>query len=367
MTGRQRLLAALGRQQPDVVPVTWELVDRFAHAVTGRSGWRAMVEVHRQIGSAVFNLQGIGPHLRGEPREGYQDRSVCTKQADGSSMHLRTLRTPGGTLTDRRVTGFIPGDPLVLKTIEYLVKDRSDYDIVERFWDGWAQVARPDVTESVVAQAFIGDDGLAGYWMCDSLYHVASLRRDTEYILDLIEIPRRMQQLFDVIDRLKEKEIDAFNASAAEVLILDVCWASTSILSPKMVDQFVMPRLHRLAQRVAKDKIWGFFTTGKIRPVLPWLVDCEPDFIQHFDVLGDCDLAEVSRTFGDRICIVGNYNPVVLAKGSVADAQREAQRCLDAAMAGGGYIMSTSDEVPADAKLENMKAVVEYVNQHGRY
>ena len=29
--------------------------------------------------------------------------------------------------------------------------------------------------------------------------------------------------------------------------------------------------------------------------------------------------------------------------------------------------MSTSDEVPADAKFANMKAVVEYVAEHGRY
>lgn len=45
----------------------------------------------------------------------------------------------------------------------------------------------------------------------------------------------------------------------------------------------------------------------------------------------------------------------------------EARRCLDAAMAGGGYVMSTSDEVPADASLDNIKAVVEYVAEHGRY
>ena len=96
-------------------------------------------------------------------------------------------------------------------------------------------------------------------------------------------------------------------------------------------------------------------------------MECGPHFIQHFDVLGDCDLAEVKRTFGRRTSIVGNYSPVVLARGTLDDARREARRCLDAAMAGGGYVMSTSDEVPADAKLDNMKAVVEYVDAHGRY
>jgi len=129
----------------------------------------------------------------------------------------------------------------------------------------------------------------------------------------------------------------------------------------------VIPRARLLAEKISSDKLWGFFTTGRIRDVLPDLVDCGSHFIQHFDVLGDCDLAEVKKTFGNRVCIVGNYNPVILARGSLEDARLEAQRCLDAAMAGGGYVMSTSDEVPADANPDNMKAIVEYVRTHGRY
>jgi uroporphyrinogen decarboxylase len=101
--------------------------------------------------------------------------------------------------------------------------------------------------------------------------------------------------------------------------------------------------------------------------VLPDLVELEPAFIQHLDVLGDCDLAEVNRSFGDRVCLMGNYNPVVLSRGSLRDARREAQRCLDGAMEGGGYVMTTSDEVPADARPENMLAVVRHVARHGRY
>jgi uroporphyrinogen-III decarboxylase len=64
---------------------------------------------------------------------------------------------------------------------------------------------------------------------------------------------------------------------------------------------------------------------------------------------------------------MGNYSPVVLAHGSVRQAQEEARRCLRAAMAGGGYAITTSDEVPGDAKLGNMQAVVRLVEEEGRY
>ena len=36
-------------------------------------------------------------------------------------------------------------------------------------------------------------------------------------------------------------------------------------------------------------------------------------------------------------------------------------------MAGGGYVMVTADEVPADAQWDNLVAMVETVAEHGRY
>ena len=367
MTQRERLLAAMRREVPDVVPVTWELVGRFASALTGRGGWRAQVDAHRQIGSAVFNLQGVGPHLAADLPAGYQSRGEQGAQPDGSVLSTRTLTTPKGALTSRIVWNYIPGDPTTPKIVEYFVKDRADYDILEDFTAALAEGERPDTSQSDQAREYVGDDGLVNFWMGDALYYVAGHRHDEDFILDLVDIPDRIERLLEVADGLMANQIAAFNASAADVLVYDICWGSTSVLSPALVNRFVIPRARRLRELVSPDKIWGFFTTGRTRAVLPELVDCAPTFIQHFDVLGDCDLAEVKKTFGDRICVMGNYNPVVLALGSLDDARREAQRCLDAAMAGGGYAITTSDEVPANAKLDNMKAVVEYVNEHGRY
>ena len=73
MTQRERLLTALDGGQPDQVPVTWELVNRCALALTGKTGWQAMCEAHRLIGSAIFNLQGVGPALHTELPGGHEE------------------------------------------------------------------------------------------------------------------------------------------------------------------------------------------------------------------------------------------------------------------------------------------------------
>jgi uroporphyrinogen-III decarboxylase len=36
-------------------------------------------------------------------------------------------------------------------------------------------------------------------------------------------------------------------------------------------------------------------------------------------------------------------------------------------MEGGGYVMVTGDEVPVDAKIENLHAMVQTVEKYGKY
>ena len=367
MTHKQRLLTAMDRGVPDQVPVTWELVDRFALAATGRTGWRAMCDAHRMIGSSIFNLQGVGPHLRTSLPAGYGMDSREIGEEDGWTIREEHLITPGKTLRSRTMRGGIPGDPLTSKRIEYFVKTPEDYEVVAEYTAQVAGTSEPDTQASREALDYVGDDGVVNFWCPDPLYHLANMRPADQFVLDLIEIPDLIDQILKPIQALKDLAIEAFNASAAEVLIYDICWATTSLLNPAMVRRFIIPAARRAVQRTSRQKRIGFFTTGRIRDVLDDLVDCGPAFIQHFDCFGDCDLGEAKKQYGDRICIMGNVNPVVLAHGTVDDARTEAMRCLGDAAAGGGYILSTSDELPADARMENLRAVVETVASHGRY
>jgi len=368
MTQRERLLTALRRETPDQVPVTWELESRAAHAFTGRNDWKAICEAHRMIGSAIFNLQGAGPGLRSEMEAGYAETGEEITNEDGTTQRVHTLKTPRGELVERWRFGHVPGDPMLGVRYEYFVKKPEDYEILADFMTERARTARPDTSTSGEAREHVGEDGLVGYWMPEANYYLGDARSAQTFVMDLIDRPDVMHTALEAVDRVKEKELEAFNLSQAEVLNLDLCWCSMSLINPPLFKEFMLPRVKRIMETVNRDgKVVGFFTTGKICAILDDLVGLEPDYIQHFDVLGDCDLAWAKKTYGDRICIVGNYNPVVLARGTLDEVRAETKRCLDSAMTGGGYILSSSDEIPADAKLDNMKAVVEYVNEHGRY
>jgi uroporphyrinogen decarboxylase len=115
-------------------------------------------------------------------------------------------------------------------------------------------------------------------------------------------------------------------------------------------------------------KYLGLYTLGHIRELLPLLVDAGVHFIETFEPnQGDITLAEAKAKYGDRICLMGNFDCTLLAFGTPEQAREETRRCLREAMPGGGYVLVTGDEVPADAKLENLKAMVETVEEEGRY
>ncbi|MCK4299454.1 MAG: hypothetical protein KAX80_07970, partial [Planctomycetes bacterium] len=283
MTHRERLKAALRGEVPDQVPVTWELVGRCAHALTGRTDWRAQCDAHRIIGSSIFNLQGVGPHLSYAPAEGYGRHSRTEELPDGSKLTTTTITTPGGSLSERQLTGYLKSDPTLSKRTESFVKQRQDYEIYCDYLAECARTASITTSASDEAQRYVGEDGLVGFWLADAVYQLSWLRRDTEFIVDLVEEPSLMERLLEVADEHVRLGLKAFNESAADVLVFDLCWASTSLLNPQMVEQYVLPGARRAVQEVAPDKIIGFFTSGRIWDVLLQLVDCGPAFIEHFD------------------------------------------------------------------------------------
>ena len=84
--------------------------------------------------------------------------------------------------------------------------------------------------------------------------------------------------------------------------------------------------------------------------------------------MGDCDLAELKRLYGDRIVLKGNLHTTeVMLKGSVEDVIAASRKAIDDAGAGGGFILSTGDQCGRDTPDENLHAMLETARTYGRY
>ena len=189
-------------------------------------------------------------------------------------------------------------------------------------------------------------------------------------LVDLLDFPDRMHALMALAYKYREREVRSFLKSKGDVYTYDICWATGVGISPEMFKEWILPDIVKICDLVrdVPNKYIGFYTLGRIRNFLDMMVDAGPDFIATFEQNeGDITLGEVKKKIGDKVCLIGNFDPLILQNGSIEDARREAKRCLDEGMEGGGYVMGTGDEVPPTAKLDNLKAMVEIADKYGRY
>ncbi len=84
--------------------------------------------------------------------------------------------------------------------------------------------------------------------------------------------------------------------------------------------------------------------------------------------MGNCDLAEVKANFGQKLSLMGNLHTTeVMLRGSVKDVRRESLKAIRDAGGNGGFILSTGDQCGRDTPDENIREMVNVVNEFGVY
>ena len=84
--------------------------------------------------------------------------------------------------------------------------------------------------------------------------------------------------------------------------------------------------------------------------------------------MGDCDLKELKRLYGDRIVLKGNLHTTeVMLRGSVKDVIDASKKAIDDGAKGGRFILSTGDQGGRDTPDENIFAMIETAKTYGKY
>ncbi len=355
-----------------IIPVSPNIHDRYANKVLGRTGVDAWFKVHQMLGSIHHRGEATVDLQISLPEGWSSDSSGISCAPTGRTTTESRIQTPYGTLTSKTVWGAIPHDPLTSKITEYYIKDPDDWRIYQKFSEQeLAGIGEPNWDEHLRQAELMGEEGVSLVWLgspfCWDLMRVRGLQ---EIMLELYDCPDVLRDVLDIRRRILGKQLEAVVESPAELFLMDICWATGVGLGPELFEQWVLPDVAMAAEVIgrAPGKYFGLYTLGRIRDLLPAWVDVGVDFVETFEPnQGDISLAEAKQLYGDRICLVGNFDCLVLAFGTVEEARQETRRCLAEGMEGGGYVLATADEVPADCKMDNLKAMVETVEQYGRY
>lgn len=376
MTSRQRILAAMRGQIPDRVPVQLGITNMFSVRHAGFDGWDIFLEHKRPYWQVVadaqrhFGLDGY-LYLGGCPTGRRTDvsRSSQTITVDSETKVVRTtITTPEGELTEERT--FLRWETASIT--KGLIENEDDF----HRWMKYCLVEHEGFEFDTIeaGKAYLGEDGVVA--ACLDIPGMASLTDLFEGKLEAatyfaFDHPDLLAEYAEKATRIGLKHLEMLLDSPADYIQLGSSGMLT-LSTPEWFRQLCLPFIQGATKLCRQAGVLTeMHCCGKARLVVETCANqTDLDSINPLQPppMGDCDLAEVKRSFGDRLCLKGNVGvtqPLLL--GTPDDVQRDVERCMAAAKEGGRFILFSEEGIGALTPHENVRRYVEVGRALGRY
>lgn len=337
MTGRERFLAALRREQPDQVPI-WELIINEP-TISGIYGPVGYYEFAERIGLDAVTV--FETHRREESGNG------LFKDEWGIKWQIE----PCGV-------AYPAGGP---------IRDKSDLDHY-RTPDPHAEHRLESVRDAV--GHFKGEKAVVlccheGFEFSHYLYGMDNL------LISYVEDPDFAHRLTRmIVDYKKAVMLDAIEAGV-DVIVSgdDYAFRTAPLMSPDLFREFSAPYIQELAKTAHSRGVpFVKHTDGYIWPILDMIVDAGVDGIDPIEPIAGMDIGEVKAEYGDRLAVVGNVDCTeILTHGSKEDIVDAVKETIAKGAVGGGHILASSNSIHPGVSPEGYLTMVQAAQHFGQY
>ena len=341
MTARGRVLAAAAREPSDrapVIPIGNFPLIRAAGMAIGR-----MAEQPERAARAIIEGRRTCGHdcLYGRIGQNYEI------QAMGGTLHLAADGYPA--VVEPRLVRDADDlkklDPATLRTSPPLRAEAEVVRILADAADGQVPVMAYCQGAMRLTGQLMGPEGL---------------------LLAVMDSPDLVGTVLDFAVEVSLIKAEMALASGANLIFVSDPMASGDLISPQTYEQLVLPRATRL--------IGGIKAGGDVTIIYHICGDSSrilrPMAATGADILSldwKVDLTEARAAVGDRVCLMGNLDPVrIVLEAAAATVRAEARKCLAVFGDGGGFILSGGCALPAATPLENIRAMVLAAEQFAR-
>jgi uroporphyrinogen decarboxylase len=329
MNNRERVLAALNHKQPDKVPYNLNFTKK-AH--------EKMVEFYGDpdFGSRLGNCFSC---LSCEHRDAWKEVSPDIWEDRFGVQWNRSVDKDIGIVCNCLVTPDNvdkfkfpdPNDPAIYSTHDKIIKENKDGFFVSQL--GFSLFER--------AWTLAGMENLLMAMVTDKGFVNSLLDRILDFNLKIIE------------------NACSFNIDA---MMFGDDWGQQTglIMGPRVWREFIKPRIKKMYGLVkSKGKFVVIHSCGKVDEVFPDLIECGLDVFNPFqpEVI---DVFGIKKKYGADLSFYGGISTQkTLPFGNVTQVKDEVRRLIDVVGKDGGYIASPAHDIPADAKPENIAAMIE--------
>lgn len=182
------------------------------------------------------------------------------------------------------------------------------------------------------------------------------VRSTTDLMIDLVEKPEWTHKLLDrctnlIIDWLRAQH-KAMGDTVEGIFILDDI---VGFVNEEHYLEFCHPYLKRICDAFPKDWVKLYHNDAEVQACLDHLPDC------GFNVLNwgkQTDYAEVKARVGDRMCLMGNVNPLEVGVRGTPEEVRAATLDVLEKSGGEGIILSVGGGTSPGMPKQNIEAML---------
>ncbi len=380
MTPKQRFLTALSGGTPDCVPASPDMSNMVPAKMSGKPFWDLylfgnatrhlaylpVLDKYRHEGAWETHCPDLDFKCAGDRREFGQQ---ILSRSDERIVVRDTCRTPEGELWQETVY-YIADPPTV--TRKWVKNFEKDFPILLKHF-----FPEPTSVDNHVFQdwkARVGDRGIVslicrfpGYQ--DIFHYIDGNMEATAY--SFYDYPKLWDEYREVYHNYQMQTIPHLIAAKPNFVFLTASGTLT-LQSPEVFRKFGLPTVQAITAMCKRAGMPTLLHSCGRQTELVKICAEETDLcaINPLEIapMGDCDLRELKRRYGEKITLMGNLHTTeVMLRGSPNDVERAAKQAIDDAAPGGGFILSTGDQVPRDTPEENLHRFVEVAHEYGKY
>ena len=355
MTGTDRFMAALRREEPDRVPM-WELiVNEPTLSTWGATTLEDFTEQEDLDAITIFEDMPLRP--------------VVASETDTLTWRGRTVQTEAGQdVVDEwgivwGMTEFgipYPIDGPIRSEADLKTYTPPDPDAGDRL-----------ASLRAAAERFKGHKAIV-FLTHDAFEFPHYLRGGMDHLfIDYIENPKLAHDLAEMVADYKIRLMRRAIELGADAIVAgdDYAGREAPLMSPAHFREFILPCLKRSID-AAHDAGAPYIkhTDGNIWSLMDMMVDAGIDAIDPLEPIAGMDIGEAKDRYGNRVALIGNVDCTeLLPHGTTGDVEEAVKETLAKAAPGGGYIMASSNSIHPAVKPENYRAMMDAGRKWGGY
>lgn len=375
MTSKERIIATMRGQKTDRVPFQLGITNMFSVFQNNYIGWDVYLHNKVPMWKIVadtqqrFGLDGylyIGVDSVPDKDVQYKDDVVF---ANEEKIIVRTtMQTPEGNLWSES-TYMKNESPTVTRGY---IKDENDFAL-------WLKYSfRPtrytcDILPEV--KAYMGENGVVagcagrapGFH--DLMMFVDGKLENTVYMYQ--DYPELFEEYVEKSHKAYLERVDQMVAMGFDYIEMSNSGMVT-LASPSLFREYSLPTIKAASKMIREAGMLSeLHCCGFAKDVVQECHDhTDVDSINPLQEapMGDCDLADIKKKYGDTLCLKGNVgvtNPLLY--GTPEDVEKDVIRCMNAAKENGRFILFSEEGIGACTPVENVKAYVDAALRYGKY